>query len=86
MGDGAYRRGENQALGTFIIREWRFRIKIRKKRHYAWLLSWYFLSSYNYGYDVLFLLIRRNSLLLYLRSYIITSDFVLLSKIYLTLN
>ena len=86
MGDGVYRRGENQALGNFIMREWRFRIKIRKKRHYEWLLSWYFLSPYNYCYDVLFLLIRRNSLLLYLRTYKITFDFFLLSKKYLTLN
>ena len=47
-------------LGTFIMGEWGVRIRIRKKHHFEWLLSWYSFSSYNYCYDVLFLSIRRN--------------------------
>ena len=56
-------------LGTFIMWEWVFRIRIRKKHHYEWWLSWCFYSSHNHCYDVLFL--RNSSLLTFLLIYVL---------------
>ena len=56
-------------LGTFMM--WKRGFRIRKKQHFECWSSWYFYSSYNYCYDVLFLIIRRNSILIsFLLSYL----------------